>query len=68
MDLDGELPVLREQYGCKASNNTISYTCDHMGMRRMSGKQQTVRLGIWKRINKFAKVICVPSIYSSYLL
>lgn len=62
MDLESELPVLREQYGSKASSNATSYTCDHVGIRRVKEKKLTMRLGIWKRITRFMKVITILSV------
>ena len=68
MELEGELPVLRQQCGSKANSNTTSYMCDHVGMRRVKARQRTIRLGIWKRINKFAKVIlCLCAFYLFFL-
>ena len=58
MDLEGELPVLREQYGSsRASRHAASYVCDHMGIRRADARPRAINLGASKTIAQFVKVI-----------
>lgn len=57
MDLDGELPGLREQYGSRPSSHAARYVCDHMGVRRV--KQRATSMETWKSMNKFVKVMLV---------
>ena len=58
MDLDGELPELREQFGSRAEGNdaaTSSYACDHVGVRRLT-KAKATKLGLLRKVIKFVKV------------
>ena len=53
MDLEGDLPELREQFGGRGDSS--SYVCDHVSIRRLNSAT-TVRLGIWRKFIKFVKV------------